>query len=90
MRWPAMAAAPVTDRPIEDPWQKPTDPNEALFTRELGAKLEQGYHLESRNGTDAVIFTKGRRKWFGLVAAEPGRRRRISLNADGGLKTRGL
>jgi len=85
-----MAEATLPLSPAEGPAQKQMESREELFARALEAKLEQGYHLESRNTTDAVIFCKGRRKWFGLVAGIPGRRRRISLNADGGAQTRGL
>ena len=67
-----------------------THSREAAFALALAAKLEQGYHLESQGKTDAVLFTKGRRRWFGLVAGEPGRRRRIALEADGRVSTRGL
>jgi hypothetical protein len=67
-----------------------TDSREAAFSLALAAKLEQGYHLESQGKTDAVLFTKGRRRWFGLVAGPEGRRRRITLEDDGRVSTRGL
>jgi hypothetical protein len=70
--------------------QEETDAREAAFALALAAKLEQGYHLESQGKTDAILFTKGRRRWFGLVAGPDGRRRRIALEADGRVTTRGL
>jgi hypothetical protein len=70
--------------------EKDTDSREAAFALALAAKLEQGYHLESQGKTEAILFTKGRRRWFGLVAGEPGRRRRIALEDDGRVSTRGL
>jgi hypothetical protein len=85
-----MTEATLPLGPVEGPVQEPIESREQIFARVLEAKLGQGYHLESRNTTDAVIFTKGRRKWFGLVAGGPGRRRRISLDPDGGLTTTGL
>ena len=70
--------------------QEETDAREAAFALALAAKLEQGYHLESRGKTDAILFTKGRRRWFGLIAGPDGRRQRITLEADGSIRTRGL
>jgi hypothetical protein len=70
--------------------EEETDSREAAFALALASKLEQGYHLESQGKTDAVLFTKGRRRWFGLVAGPQGRRRRIALEEDGRVSTRGL
>jgi hypothetical protein len=84
----ATLPAPTTD---PSP-QEETDAREAAFALALAAKLEQGYHLESQGKTDAILFTKGRRRWFGLIAAPTaaGRRLRIALEADGSIRTRGL
>lgn len=85
-----MTAATLPVRTTDASPQEETDSREAAFALALAAKLEQGYHLESQGKTDAVLFTKGRRRWFGLAAGEPGRRRRITLEADGRVSTRGL
>jgi hypothetical protein len=70
--------------------QEETDAREAAFALTLAAKLEQGYTLESQGKTEAILFTKGRRRWFGLIAGPEGRRRRIALEADGSVSNRGL
>jgi hypothetical protein len=77
---------PAIDAAVEEQ----ADPREAAFALALAAKLEQGYQLESQGKTDAVVFTKGRRRWFGLVGGVPGRRRRIALEDDGRVSTRAL
>lgn len=82
----ATLPAPTTD----DSPQEETDAREAAFALTLAAKLEQGYHIESQGKTDAIIFTNGRRRWFGLIAGPDGKRRRIALEADGGISTRDL
>jgi hypothetical protein len=70
--------------------QELTDAREATFALALVSKVEQGYHIESQGKTDAVIYTNGRRRWFGLVAGPEGRRRRVALEDDGSVSTRGL
>jgi hypothetical protein len=77
---------PATDAAV----QELTDSREAAFELALASKVEQGYHIESQGKTDAVIFTNGRRRWFGLVAGPQGRRRRVALEDDGSVSTRGL
>lgn len=78
--------APTTDASP----QEETDAREAAFAQALAAKLEQGYHLETQGKTDAIIFTNGRRRWFGLTAGPDGKRQRIALEADGSISTKGL
>jgi len=82
----ATLPAPTTD----DSLQEETDAREAAFALALAANLEQGYRLESHGETDAILFTNGRRRWFGLIAGPDGRRRRIALEADGSISTRAL
>jgi hypothetical protein len=77
---------PATDGAV----QEVTDAREAAFALALASKVEQGYHIESQGKTDAVIYTNGRRRWFGLVAGPQGRRRRVALQDDGSVSTRGL
>ena len=82
----ATLPAPTTD----DSPQEEADAREAAFAQALAAKVEQGYQIESQGKTDAIIFTNGRRRWFGLIAGPNGQRRRIALEADGSISTRGL
>jgi hypothetical protein len=48
----------------------------------LAQKLEQGYQVESRGETDAIIVGKGRARWFGL-SHEAGSRQRVSVDDQG-------
>jgi hypothetical protein len=56
----------------------------------LEAKLEQGYRIESRGDTEAVLFTQGHRSWFGLFGKGEGARMMISVDEQGAAKTRKL
>jgi hypothetical protein len=56
----------------------------------LEAKLEQGYRIESRGDTEVVLFTQGRRSWFGLFGGGQGARMMISVDEQGAAKTRKL
>ena len=85
-----MTEATIPFGPANKPVPEATEATKMLFAAALATKLEQGYHVESQTETDAVIFTKGRRKWFGLVEGTQGRLRRISIHEDGSVKTRGL
>jgi hypothetical protein len=82
----ATLPAPTTDASP----QEETDAREAAFALALAAMLEQGYHLESQGKTDAILFTNGRRRWFGLIAGPNGKRHRIALEADGSISNKGL
>lgn len=56
----------------------------------LNVKLEQGYRVESQGDTEAVLFTPGRRHWFGLFAGGDGARMSISVDEQGAATTRKL
>ena len=56
----------------------------------LEAKLEQGYQIESQSDTEAVLFTRGHRSWFGLFGSGEGARMMISVDEHGAAKTRKL
>jgi hypothetical protein len=61
------------------------------FAKLLEAKVEQGYTIESQGDTEAVLFTRGRRSWFGLFAGRgEGARQMISVDDKGAAKTRKL
>ncbi len=54
----------------------------------LSVKLEQGYQVESQRDTEAVLFTPGRRRWFGLFGGGVGGRLIISVDEQGTATTR--
>ena len=57
----------------------------------VNAKIEQGYRIESQGDTEAVLFTRGRRSWFGLFAGPgAGGRQMISVDDQGAATTRKL
>jgi hypothetical protein len=66
------------------------DTRKQSFAQLLSAKLEQGYCVESQGDTEAVLFTPGRRRWFGLFAGEEGARMSISVDEQGAASTRKL
>ena len=46
------------------------DQRKQLLSETLDKKVEQGYRIESQDGTGATVVTKGRRaRWFGIVFA---------------------
>src|SRR3954471_5532027 len=67
------------------------DARKERFAQMLKGKLEQGYRVESQGETEAVLFTRGRRSWFGLFAGPgEGGRQMISVDAEGAATTRKL
>lgn len=67
------------------------DARKEKFAQMLKVKLEQGYGIESQGDTEAVLFTRGRRTWFGLFAGPgAGGRQMISVDDQGAAKTRKL
>jgi hypothetical protein len=57
----------------------------------LETKLEQGYRIESQTDTEAVLFTEGRRSWFGMFGSSAGGARLIiSVDEQGAAKTQKL
>jgi len=68
-----------------------TDTRKQKFAQMLKSKLEQGYRIESQSDTEAVLFTRGRRSWFGLFAGPgQGGRQMISVDEEGAAATRKL
>jgi hypothetical protein len=57
------------------------------FSELLATKVEQGYEVETRGDTQAVIATPGRRRRF---RAQAGKRQLISIDERGQTTTRGL
>jgi hypothetical protein len=62
-----MSEALLTDRPAVSDRQSVGQRKDEL-TRTLEAKAAQGYKVESRSDTQAVLRMGARRRWFGLVA----------------------
>jgi hypothetical protein len=58
------------------------------FSDLLATKVEQGYEVETRGDTQAVIATPGRRRRFRAQPA--GKRQLISIDELGQTTTRGL
>lgn len=58
----------------------------------LEGKVEQGYTIEDRGDTEAVLMTRGRRRrsWFGLSRRGGELRQSISIGEDGGTIRRKL
>ena len=58
----------------------------------LEGKAEQGYSIEDRTDTEAVLVTKGRRRrqWFGFSRPGDELRQSISINEDGAMVRRKL
>ena len=90
-----MAEAPAATRSENGtpPTPPPTVPRgetgpEAL-ARVVDVKLKQGYEVESRSDTQAVLVMKGRRRWFGL-ANRPDSRYEVTVDESGSAKSRRL
>jgi hypothetical protein len=84
-------AAQTTDEAFESTTPAAVDMRKQNFAQLLGAKVEQGYKIESQGDTEAVLFTRGRRSWFGLFAGRGERvRQMISVDDKGAATTRKL
>lgn len=62
-----MSEALLSDRTAVSERKSIGQRNDEL-TRTLAAKVAQGYQVESRSDTQAVLRMGARRRWFGLVA----------------------
>lgn len=62
-----MAEALVSDRPAESA-RASIDQRRVELARTLDAKVAQGYRIESRDDTAAVLRMGARRRWFGLFS----------------------
>jgi hypothetical protein len=87
-----MTVAPLPESPPHPaPAQAAPDSTEAMkhaLAAILSRKLEQGYEIESRTESDAVVTIRGRRRWFGLAPHGASTRQRISFDDDCRLQTR--
>jgi hypothetical protein len=89
-----MAEVPVahpTDEASASSMPAAVDTRKQKFAQMLKAKVSQGYGIESQGDTEAVLFTRSRRRWFGLFAGHgAGARQRISVDDQGAATTRKL
>jgi len=86
----ALAAQP-TDEPSVSSIPAGAHTHKETFAQMLKGKVAQGYSIESQGDTEAVLFTQGRRRWFGLFAGRGvGARQMISIDDQGVSKTRKL
>jgi hypothetical protein len=84
-------AAHPTDGAFVSSIPAAVDTRKQKFAQMLKVKLEQGYRIESQGETEAVLFTRGRRSWFGLLAGRgEGGRQMISVDDQGAATTRKL
>ena len=65
-----------------------TEARNELFARMLETKLEQGYTVESREGTRAVLATRGSRRWFGVGGRAAPARETVEIDAEGKFTSR--
>ena len=66
------------------------DTRKQKFAQLLDVKIEHGYRIESQGDNEAVVFTRGRRRWFGLFAGGEGARQMISVDEQGTATTQKL
>jgi hypothetical protein len=84
-------AAHPTDEAFGSTTPAAVDARKQKFAQLLEAKVEQGYKIESQGATEAVLFTRGRRSWFGLFAGRgEGARQMLSVDEKGAATTRKL
>lgn len=84
-------AAHPTDEAFGSITPAAVDARKQKFAQLLEAKVEQGYKIESQGATEAVLFTRDRRSWFGLFAGRgEGARQMLSVDEKGAATTRKL
>ena len=90
--------API-ERPVEptagdagahvvEPPSLSTAERKARLAEVLVAKTAQGYVIESQTDTEAILVTKGRRRWFGMGANSASSRKITSIDEYGNARTR--
>jgi hypothetical protein len=66
-----------------------TDARKEKLAQMLETKVAQGYQIESQRDTEAILVTRGRRRWFGLFAGRgESARQIISVDEQGRATTR--
>ena len=85
-----LAAHPM-DEAFASPIPAAVDTRKQRFAQMLETKVAQGYEIESQSDTEAVLFMRGRRSWFGLFAGRgAGARQIISIDDQGAANTHKL
>jgi hypothetical protein len=67
--------------------ERPSGLQKQEFAEMLTEKIAQGYEVESQSDNEAVLVTRGRRRFRQTVG---GTRQRVSIDEQGRLSTRGL
>jgi hypothetical protein len=94
----ATRAAPATEPRLPSPNGARPAPDSLVsleqrkerLAKTLYKKVEQGYEIESQTDTDAILVTKGRRRWFGILPGNPDTRQTTSIDERGRATTRTL
>ena len=76
------------DAQVVEPSNLSTAERKVRLAEVLVAKTEQGYEIESQTDTEAILVTKGRRRWFGMGANSPSSRQITSIDEQGKARTR--
>ena len=90
--------API-ERPVEptaggagaqvmEPPSLSTAERKARLAEVLVTKTAQGYEIESQTDTEAILVTKGRKRWFGIGANSASSRQITSIDEQGKARTR--
>jgi hypothetical protein len=77
-------AIPATDAPLS------LEERKERLAATLLAKLEQGFQVVSQTDTEAILVTKGRRRWFGIARSGADSRQTTSIDEQGRARTRPL
>jgi hypothetical protein len=80
---PTAAGAPVLEPPSLS-----TADRKARLAEVLVKKTAQGYVIESQTDTEAILVTKGRKRWFGMGANSASSRQITSIDEQGNARTR--
>ena len=89
-----MAAPLLASSNGATPVVKPADQPLSMSERKrrlaeiLVVKSEQGYRIESQTDTEAILSTKGHRRWFGMVGSATETRQITSVDEQGKTRTR--
>jgi hypothetical protein len=76
------------DAHVVEPPNLSTAERKARLAEVLVAKTEQGYEIESQTDTEAVLVTKGRKRWFGMGGNSSSSRQITSIDEQGNTRKR--
>ena len=75
------------DAHVVEPPKLSTADRKARLAEVLVAKTKQGYEIESQTDTEAVLVTKGRKRWFGMGGNSSSTRQITSIDEQGNTRT---